>query len=173
MGVEEGDEEGDEGEGKAEDEGSVGRVFERGDIIKGTRFPRRKTGPQESDRESKSTKHDEGHRADSPGEADRDDQAANKDWIDNSADAAPACCHAGCQRSLCGKIGSNDSDAGCEETAAPQTYAETLCEENLVVLAREGEHHHTEDLEEGARDRDGVKVSGIETAATDDSEAEK
>ena len=85
MRVEEGNEEGDESEGKADDEGCVGGLMQSGRDDQGAGFTWWEAWAEEGGGESDGDEHDEGHGADGPGEADGDDQAPDYEGVDYTA----------------------------------------------------------------------------------------
>ena len=66
-----------------------------------------------------------------------------------------------------------DRDAGDEETAAADSYAEGLREDGLVVGCAEGCHEHSEDDEEGPGEGEGAEVAGVVEGAGGDSDSEE
>ena len=63
------------------------------------------------------------------------------------------------------KVGGHNGKTGYKYHAGPNTDANTLSEEGLVVLLDQTSHHETENDEKGPEGKEGAVVSGIKNRA--------
>jgi hypothetical protein len=102
-----------------------------------------------------------------PRETDLGNQIADHDGEDNTAQTGSRGCDAECKRTTLCEPGADRVDRGVEDCACADGAADSLGEDKLVVLGREGGHHQAEDVEEGAKEQDPAGAIAVEEGSED------
>ena len=102
-----------------------------------------------------------------PGKSHLGDEIRDHDGKNDSAETGPRGGDAQGKGSSFGEPGADGVDAGVEDGTCAEGAADSLSQDELVVLGGEGSHHQAEDVEKGAPEENGTGTVVVEESTED------